>query len=280
MSTGQRPRRGLPRLGYHGFGALLALASLSVAHPSVRPPCEPPAAPASLGEPAAGAVEAASTLDEPLRLIARARAAYAKVNDYTCLLTKRERMDGRLSPEHLIQMKCKERPFSVYLRWTAPRHLAGQQVCYVAGRHDGQMRAHPNGLLGALGWVTLAVDDARARKTSRHPITSAGVGNLIERLGKAWEEERRLGRAQVRLCVYAYNHLHRTRVVVTRTGPADGRSPHQRTVVLFDPETELPIRLEGYAWPTRPGATGELDELIDYSDLKLNVGLGDEVFDK
>src|SRR5262249_52502786 len=146
------------------------------------------------------------------RLIARAGAAYAGVRDYTCLLIKRETLGGRLSPDAVMTMKVRTRPFSVYLRWHAPRDLAGQEVCYVAGRNNGQMRVHPNGLLGALGFVSLDVNDPRARETSRHSITEAGIGNLIERYAQGWQMERRLGRTQVRLGTYGYNGRRCTRV--------------------------------------------------------------------
>ena len=42
----------------------------------------------------------------------------------------------------------------------------------------------------------------------------------------------------------------------------------------------MPIRMEGYGWPARPGGKGELNELFNYANLQLNVGLDDDVFDK
>jgi hypothetical protein len=49
-------------------------------------------------------------------------------------------------------------------------------------------------------------------------------------------------------------------------------------VVYFDKESNLPIRVECYDWPHRAGEAGELVEVYSYVNLKLNVGLADEVF--
>ncbi len=52
-----------------------------------------------------------------------------------------------------------------------------------------------------------------------------------------------------------------------------------RAVIYFDKENHLPIRVEAYDWPTVEGDTkGALVELVNYTNLKLNVGLSDDVF--
>jgi hypothetical protein len=217
-------------------------------------------------------------MDEPLRLIAQARAAYAGVRDYTCLLVKRERIGGSLTPDNVLQMKVRTAPFSVSLLWQEPRSLAGQEVCYVAGRNDGMMRVKSSGLLGAIGFVSLDPDDPRARQTSRHRITEAGLGNLIERFARGWEGERALGLTQVRLGTYEYNRRRCTRVETIHPSNPGGKFLYYRNVVYFDQETHLPIRVESYDWPRRPGDPGQLAEVFSYANLRLNVGLGDEPF--
>ena len=101
-------------------------------------------------------------MDAPLRLIHEAQQAYRNVQDYTCLLVKRERTNGRLPPENVMEMKVRTQPFSVYLRWLQPRTEAGQEVCYVAGRNNGKMRVHPKGMLGSVaGFISLDPNDPR-----------------------------------------------------------------------------------------------------------------------
>src|SRR3990172_7204626 len=54
--------------------------------------------------------EAASPLDEPLRLAHQAREKYRSVQDFTCSFLKRERIGGQLLPMEFIQMKARSRP--------------------------------------------------------------------------------------------------------------------------------------------------------------------------
>src|SRR5947209_6142052 len=77
----------------------------------------PPAAPASL--------VATGPMDVPLRLIAEARQTYQGIQDYTCTFVKRERLGAQLQPEHLIAMKVRTQPFSVYMRWQRPAPTVG-----------------------------------------------------------------------------------------------------------------------------------------------------------
>jgi len=157
--------------------------------------------------------------------------------------------------------------------------LAGQEACYVAGRNNGMMRAHPTGLVGRIGFVSLALDDPRALQNSRHKITEAGIGNLIERLAEGWQLESQLNRTQVQIAQYEYDKKRCTRVDTIHPDNAGNRILFYRTVVYFDDATHLPIRIENYGWPRTPGdRLGILLESYSYANLRLNVGLGDDTF--
>jgi hypothetical protein len=267
MRSSWRSKRRISALASIGYGAgigLLVLAMSGAQNPAFTPP-----APAA----------AAGSLDVPLQLIAEARRSYQGVNDYTCLFIKRERLRGQLQPENLIDMKVRTQPFSVYLRWLRPASSAGQEVCYVAGRNNGAMRVHSTGLLGTVGFVSMDPRDPRALETSRHTITEAGIGNLIDRYGQAWELENRLNRTQVRIQEYEYNHRRCTRVETVHANNANQQIPFYRSVVYFDKENHLPIRVENYDWP-RPAfdPAGGLVESYSYVNLRLNSGLTDAVF--
>jgi hypothetical protein len=196
------------------------------------------------------------------------------------LLVKRERMNGKLPPNNVIEMKVRAQPFSVYLRWLEPRPEAGQEVCYVAGQNGGKMRVHPKGVLGSFaGFVSLDVDDPRVRQTSRRSITEAGIGNTIERFARAWENERRLNLpTQVNVAEYEYNRRRCIRVETTHPDNNGGHFLYYRDVVYFDKETHLPIRLEFYDWPRQTGDTGRLVDMYSFANMRINVGLTDEVF--
>jgi hypothetical protein len=222
--------------------------------------------------------DTATPMDEPLQLLAKARESFAGVKDYSCTLIKRERINGQLSPDNVVSMKVRNEPFSVYMRWLEPKAMVGQEACFVAGKNDNKMRVRSAGFLGNLGFVTLDTDDPRTRESSRHAITEAGIGNLLERYTQRWEAERKANLTQVRIAEYEYNKRRCTRVETTHP-KRDGQFAFYRNVLYFDKETHLPIRVECYDWPRRDGEAGELVEVYSYANMKLNVRLTDDVFD-
>jgi hypothetical protein len=253
-------------------GGMLAV-SLLRADPPVAgtPTSQLPAAPNTIAQ-------TVNPLDEPLRLVLEAAQAYQQVRDYTCILIKQERIQGRLQENNIIQMKFRQQPFSVYLRWLAPQTFAGQEVCYVQGRNNNMMRVRSAGVLGKFGFVSIPVNDPRAREHSRHLITEAGLGNLINQTYRDWTHARQTGQAMVRLADYKYDNRLCTRVEVIQT-TRDPQAYCYRGVVYFEKQTHLPIRMEAYDWP-RPGGPpeGELLESFSYASLQLNVGLTDAAF--
>ncbi len=221
-----------------------------------------------------------SPVDVPIRLAAQAKAAYAKVDDYQCMLIKREMIEGVLGETQIVEMKVKAAPFSVYMKWQEPKAMAAQEVVYVVGKNDGKMRCRPAGLLGSIGFISLAPDDPRCKKTSRHSVTQAGIGNLIDLCHDGWVKERELGKTEVKTGTFVYAKRKCTRVEMIHPTSADGKLLHHKNVVYFDAETKLPIRVENYNWPKKPGEAPALDEVFSYVNLRLNVGLEASTFDK
>ena len=111
------------------------------------------------------------------------------------------------------------------------------------------LRAHSPGLIGAVGFISLDIQDPRCFENSRHPITEAGIGHMIDVYGRRWEFESRLNRTQVQVAEYVYNKRPCFRVE-TRHPDNPGKQFHfYRSVVYFDRENRLPIRAENYDWP-------------------------------
>jgi hypothetical protein len=268
----------------------VSLAQVPAAPPPAAPPSgvqpvglqpqTPPAGaygPAPVATPAAPAVD---PVDYLLGLTNEAARSMQNIRDYSCVFVKQERIGDHLQPESVIALKVRQQPFSVAMRWAAPKDLAGQEVVYVAGRNNGNLRVHATGIKGAIGFVSIAPNDPRATAQSRHPITEAGVGNLILSLQQSWARERGLGRTQVRAAEYEYNHRKCTRVDVLHSNDAISRQFYCfRSVVYFDKETKLPVRIEAYDWPRRGGSPdGDLLECYSYVDFRFNSGIGDDVF--
>jgi hypothetical protein len=255
-------------------GAAVALQSL----PTVSAQVPQSGYPANPPQPVAPAAPLpASPLDQPLRLVAEARQTFQRIHDYTFTLIKQERVNGQLQPENVIAVKFRNQPFSVYMKWAAPKEFVGQEVCYVQGRNKDMMRVHPTGFLGIAGFVSIDPRDPKVMQNSRHTIYEAGLGNLIESMARAWEADRRLGKTQARIGEYEYNKRRCLRVETWYTERL-AQAYCWRSVVYFDHETKLPIRTENYDWP-RPGVPGgDLLETFSYIDLRFNLGLTDAAF--
>lgn len=224
---------------------------------------------------------ASSPMEEPIRLISEARKSFQGVKDYTCVFVKREFLNGALQPENQVALKVRNQPFSVHLKWLSPKGQVGQEASYVAGKNNGMMRAKSPGVLGAIGWMTVDPNDPRVKQNSRHPITEAGIGNLIERFALRWETERKLGLTQVKVSEYEFAKRRCTRVETIHPDNSGKQFTTYRTVLYFDKENNLPIRIENYDWPKTGGSPdGELLESYSYVNLKFNVGLGDDSFNQ
>ena len=226
------------------------------------------------GQSAQPAAAWTNSMELPLRLIGEAKQAYQGISDYSCTFVKKERLRGELQAENLIVLKIRREPFSVYMRWARPATLAGQEACYVTGENKGMMRVHSTGLLGAAGFVSLDPRDPKALDNSRHAITEAGIGNLIERFSQRWELENRLNKTQVRTGEYDYAKRRCIRVETVHQDNSGREFLFYRSVLYFDKENHLPIRIENYDWPKAASdANGLLAESYSYPDLRLNVGL-------
>ena len=280
------PRRRVRRVFSCGALGLFAFAFVSAANPPL-----PSAATASAADTPIVLVQATTTLptkvgavpaspmEEPIRLLTAAKQAMADVKDYSCVLVKKEKMGDKPPIENVMTLKVRAEPFAVNLRFVEPKALAGQEVVYVAGKNDGKMRVKSAGFLGNLGFVSLDPADARAKATSKHGITESGLANMIERFVVGWDKERKVNVTKVRLADYEFNKRKCTRVETIHLENPENQFLFYRSVVFFDKETHLPIRVECYDWPAKDGDAGELVEVFSYVNLRLNVGVGDEVFD-
>lgn len=214
-------------------------------------------------------------LDSALQLIYQCRSQFARAQDYTARFLKRERLDGELSEINHIELKVRQRPFSVYMRWVQPNE--GREVLYVAGQRAGKLLAHDTGVTRFLtGTMELDPTGSLAMRTSRHPITEAGIGNLIERIVVGWQEDRQRGNTDAKILHGAQVQDRKCLCVQTRHPAYDARLQAHRLRLFIDEQLMVPIRIELYDWPRRGGSPeGELIEEYTYLNLRLNPRLTD-----
>lgn len=243
--------------------------------PAATKPALPSTSTVKVGKPAIDGLAAYSMM------LAEAKIAYSKVNDYSGHVIHQDRVRGKLTPDQTAELRVKSKPASVSLKYVAPNALMGQELAHVAGRNGGKLRMKPAGSFGPAGFLTLDLADSRATAHTRHAAPEFGIGPMIDLLEKNLTIETRLRNAvQVSVSEYTYANRPVTRFEVY-TDRAHALRFAYRTVVFVDRETKLPIRMEAYDQPTIGSSpSGELLESYSYVNLKFNQGLGEAIFDK
>ncbi len=240
------------------------------------PPTQPQASPVG---PAAGTPGAAGHPLDPEINLARQRLVtmQQKIQDYSCVFTKRELVDGKLLPYEQIFMKVRHNPFSVYMYFLGPEDVKGQQVVYVEGQNDGKMIAQPIGLKGKFGPYYLDPNGPFAMDGQRYPITNAGFVNLTKQLINEGMRDRQFPQCEVKQYKGA-KVAGRTCTVTEIIHPKLPQFEFHKARIFVDDELNIPIRLESYLWPTQPGGPLPVLEEYTYTNLKFNNGFTDADF--
>ncbi len=198
---------------------------------------------------------------------------FGRVEGYTATFLKQERLRGKLGVEQTLAMKVRQHPFAVYLKFLAPQ--AGKEVVYAEGFRDNKVIAHSTGVSRLLvPRLSVAPDHPLALADSRHPVTEAGLGNLIKRLEGFRHKDmidplastildRTSDRAGKPCLRSVHLHEHRT-----------PDRPFMRVEVLYEPETRIPFQISSYDWP-EAGHQGDLllAERYTYENLDLSASL-------
>jgi len=156
------------------------------------PPPPPPAKPQSASEPPppdAAAPPSAPALEAPgsdsatnlHRLLKLAESECATLDSYICRMTRREQVNGSAKPEEMMLFKFRKQPFSIYFKWIGNENK-GREVVYVKGKFDDKLHIlmSPGGTV-----MSLAPDSFLIRRSSRHPVTEAGVVSILEKYAAA-----------------------------------------------------------------------------------------------
>ena len=232
--------------------------------------------------------------DHPLNpLLELARQSYnnivESVDDYTCVLVKRERVDGRLLPaetifakvQHASSAGANEHPCRVYLCFQAPASLKGRELLFSHSGDDAKLLVRNGGRRLPFLTLELSPTCALAMHGNRYPVTEFGIQRLVERMILLGERE------------LAYPD--ECEVNIHQGVEFDGRKcqqievchPHRRehfayhlARITIDSELQVPVRFQAYDWPAEAEGEPVLIEDYAYLDLKLNTGLQDEDFSR
>ena len=112
-----------------------------------------PASRVSAAEPriakATDELEGSHPLGAGLKLARESRGVLDGIKDYSADFYKQEVVGKELMVQQM-EMKIREEPFSVYIRFQKPN--TGREVIYVDGRNDGHLLVHLTGLTALAGF--------------------------------------------------------------------------------------------------------------------------------
>ena len=195
------------------------------------------------------------------------------IESYTCTFIKQERINGQLLPEQWMDVKFKEKPFSIVMCWTK-NSPPGDRALYVEGKYNGKMIVRPYGWLAqklAGPTVTRDPESKEIMANTLRPITMFGLRNAAQKLLETYELARDRGEAVNRFVGYR-DVAGRRAMVLERVLPPSQDYPAKTTTWYLDVERLIILGLEGTDWD---------DQVLCsyfYKDVKLNPGLADKDF--
>jgi hypothetical protein len=240
-----------------------------------------PAIPAKEGDspqPPARDNAARPVLAPALEATRASRDDVRKMPGYTCTFIKNEQLKKGSPVRQAMFLKFRREPFSVYLKFVEPH--AGREVIYVEGQNKGRLQVHEvSGLASIVGTISLAPTGSDAMKESRYPVTMIGMEKMLETVIADWEEAQKHSAAKVDR--YPQAKIGDTECLmfeVVFSQPHEAIKFH-KTRLYLDKKTNLPRRLEQYAFPAKSGEQPALVEEYTYSDVKTDAPLADRDFD-
>lgn len=213
------------------------------------------------------------------------------VNDYTCTLVKRERIDGKLLDYEYMFVKVRNRkvadnkvvtPFSVYMYFLKPTDMKGREVMYVEGRNEDKLVAHEGGTAGKyLPTVWINPTGMIAMRNQRYPITDLGIENLVLKLIERGELDKAAGRRDCEVTFHENAKINgrKCTLLQVKNEVATENLDFHMAQIFIDDELNVPIRHVAYDFPAKPGDPLPVIEEYTYLNLKINVGLTDKDFD-
>lgn len=207
-----------------------------------------------------------------LKMATESLVALDAIKDYRATFVKRELID-RSVKESRMELKLREDPFSVYLKFLQPH--AGREVLLVSGQNDGKLLVRDVGLAGLAGTISLDPTGSYAMAENRYPVTMIGMRTMVATVLEQWLGETKADDLTVNLYPNARIGKVACKAIETSHGSTRSGARFQMTRLYIDNDHGLPIRVQQYDVPSRRESQPPLVEDYLYSDLKTNTGLSD-----
>lgn len=273
-------------IGISIFGALLASLNYSHSHKDSGDAVAPTALSLqALPEkdvsqpivlPVAGAVSDTTEAFISMRAaLATAKLRAGKLTSYTATLEMQEEVNGNLRAMDSIQIKLRQQPFSVYMKWSEN----GQEALFVRGRNDDRLLAKPtNGLAAMKRLWRLDPESRMAKQSCRYAITESGIENLVNRCDDFYAA--RDDWSSVANC--SVSKSSETGHVVTeycmQFRNKNVSPEYLKSQLSFDEETGLLIVVQNFGWTD--DESPRIVEHYAYRAIDQSAALSDSDFDE
>jgi hypothetical protein len=210
-----------------------------------------------------------------------------EIKDYSCILVKRERVEGQVGSYQYMRVKIRHErkegnnvvvPFSVFLSFLKPERMIGREVLFIQNQNQGDLIARRGGRRSPNMTVQMPPDSPLAMDGNRYPVTEIGFQNLTKRLIEVLENEQKYNDCVIdifpdakvdgRKCTHFRLTHHTRRPDLT----------YCKAEVSVDDELGIPVYYRAFDWPAKEGEPLRLHEEYFYKSVKLNVGLTDTDF--
>lgn len=212
----------------------------------------------------------ADDLNNSREIIHSLGPSYEKINDYSAILIKQERIRGILHREETISFKF-QKPFRLYMKWL-PGPGEGREILYDPEKNEGKMLIKPHGLISLiLPLINIEPDNPMVKAKSRHTIKEAGLGEAIKNLINQYDLAHDEG--DLKIINSGEEVKGNRKCLKIESFFPEGKKYYAGHIVTYiDCEYNLPTHISIYDWKDN------LQEAASYNELRLNPGFTESDF--
>ena len=272
-----------------GMFRLMALTGAPETPRAARAAISQPATDSAINaacEPDETVSESEANLRAKVKLLKQGLDGLESVPGYRAVLQKQEVVAGELLDEQTMNLKCRHRPFSVYLQWETGD--IGREVLYVDGQNDGRLIAHDGGWKARLPAFSLHPESTLAMADARYPVTAAGLQNLTRTMLDVHVQD--LAASNFASCEKSEDRSfdgRRCTAFETHYKSRSESPEYRKSITYIDYEWNLPVYSQHFRWPQEGEEIAEQDldqatlvESYSFTDVQLSYPLADADFDR
>lgn len=212
-----------------------------------------------------------------------------EVKGYTCVLLKRELIEGKLDKTQVIELKIRPRkiedselviPRSIYAKFNKPADVAGREVLYVENQRNGEFLVRRGGRRLPNLTLELHPDSPLAKAETNHSILDVGIRPMLSKLLDRMKNQLEGSTYELKFFENAKIDGRLCEHIEIRQLERRPDLDYQLAKVYIDRELRLPVYFSSYAWANQPDGKPILQEQYVLTDVNLKADLTELDFDR